>query len=122
MSFWKNQSQCKNCGREYMRKWRRENTARQKQIQRKSQLWKNYSLTQEEYEKMFRAQQGKCAICGRLGGGTSKEYPLDVEHCHLTGKIRGLVCSPCNLGLGHFDDDPARLRAAADFVEEKSIS
>lgn len=57
---------------------------------------------------------GKCEICGRY---TTKRQ---VDHCHRTGKIRGMLCRECNLGLGHFLDRPSVLRRAADYLESHS--
>ena len=72
---------------------------------------RKYGISRAEYEAIVEAQGGCCAICGVDG------LVLAVDHCHRTGVIRGLVCGGCNLGLGHFGDDPARLRAAAAYLE-----
>jgi hypothetical protein len=70
-----------------------------------------YGLTAIEYCAMLLRQHGLCAVC-------EKFRPLHVDHCHITGKVRGLVCVPCNTGMGHFQHDPVLLRAAADHIEE----
>lgn len=79
-----------------------------------------HKLTGEEYRRLFEAQDGRCALCGRdyfgWGGG---RRPLVVDHCHETGKVRGLLCGSCNTALGRFGDNPARLRQAADYLESK---
>lgn len=72
-------------------------------------LRKRYGITLEQYEAMFEAQRGRCAICQR-------DKKLHVDHCHATGKVRGLLCSQCNKGLGHFEDSLARLRAAEVYL------
>lgn len=76
---------------------------------------KQKGLTPEQYEAMLAAQGGGCAICGakepRRG---AKFFPLD--HDHETNAVRGLLCSNCNLGLGNFGDDPAKLMAAVDYL------
>ena len=64
----------------------------------------------EDYDALLARQGGVCAIC-------RKNHPLGVDHCHLFNEVRGLLCNKCNLGLGMFDDDPDRLRAAADYLE-----
>lgn len=72
---------------------------------------KRYGLTPDDYGRMRIEQQGLCAICCA---------PVDkpfVDHCHTTLKVRGLLCHLCNVGLGAFLDNPASLRAAADYVE-----
>lgn len=79
-----------------------------------------YGITEETYEALLSSQNGRCAICGvELGDkGT-----VDHDHACCPGYrscgqcIRGILCKPCNTGLGHFSDDPAHLRAAADFLE-----
>lgn len=77
-------------------------------------LRKVHGLTLEQRDAMMAAQNHSCAICSRhLDGGKHTH----VDHCHRTGKIRGLLCQKCDLSIGHFGDDPATLRAAADYVE-----
>lgn len=72
---------------------------------------KKFGLTETCYEAMLQ-EQGGCAVCG--GADTNKH--LAVDHCHTTGKVRGLLCSKCNQGLGLFKDNPALLTKAAQYV------
>lgn len=71
-----------------------------------------YQITQEEFEAMIEAQRGACGICGR----TDVER-FSVDHCHKTGKVRGLLCSPCNGALGSFKDDIGTLEAAIKYLK-----
>jgi hypothetical protein len=81
--------------------------------QRKKSLKRKYGLSLEGYAAMLARQSGVCAIC------REKEVnkPLVVDHDHNTRKLRDLLCDPCNLGLGRYNDDPALLRRGADYVE-----
>ena len=63
--------------------------------------------------KLLAEQNGVCAICG----GNRGPNALALDHDHTTGDVRGLLCRPCNLGLGHFADNPEWLRKAADFID-----
>jgi hypothetical protein len=72
-----------------------------------------YGITTAEYEQMLAAQGGVCAICKRKPSGRR----LGVDHCHLTKRIRRLLCSNCNVGLGFFCDDPDRMERAAEYLE-----
>lgn len=72
-------------------------------------------LSAEEYDTLLQRQKGVCAICGR-----KPEERLVVDHDHSSGKVRGLLCSPCNLGLGIFEDDPGRLVAGAEYLGKMS--
>lgn len=62
---------------------------------------------------MLEEQHSKCMICS---ANIVDEW--NTDHCHRTGNIRGLLCRWCNLGLGHFFDDPRLLRHAANYLEE----
>ena len=74
---------------------------------------RKYGLVQEDYDFMFYEQGGMCKLCGFK----AKFRNLSVDHDHKTLKVRGLLCSECNLGLGKFKDDPAVLREAARYLE-----
>jgi len=76
----------------------------------------NYGLTRQQYEAMVEAQGGVCALCKRSAREVDG-FILDVDHDHATGKVRALLCRLCNIGIGHFYDEPALLRAAADYLE-----
>jgi hypothetical protein len=71
-----------------------------------------YGITQEQMEAVLLEQGGLCALC-------HKRPPVDVDHDHETGDFRGLLCRACNLGIGMFGDDPAKLRAAIDYLERE---
>ena len=77
-----------------------------------SRLKRDYGITPEEYAAMFKRQKGRCAICRK-----KFRYRLGVDHCPGRHIIRGLLCLPCNLGLGNFRDRPALLRRAAKYLE-----
>jgi Recombination endonuclease VII len=64
--------------------------------------------------ELFERQNGTCAICGREEW--EKVKVLGVDHDHKTGRVRGLLCTDCNMGLGKFKDDPALLRKAIKYL------
>jgi hypothetical protein len=75
-------------------------------------LRSDYGLTQADYDFMVAAQGGLCAICER-----KPQQKLCVDHCHATRRLRFLLCTRCNVGLGSFDDDPRLLRRALAYAE-----
>lgn len=79
-----------------------------------------HGLTPDQYEAMLAAQNGGCAICGSTSPRRKDSKRMFVDHCHVTGRIRGLLCSPCNTMLGLATDSPVRLRAAAGYLERLS--
>lgn len=80
-------------------------------------LKKNYSLTLEQYESMVVAQGGVCAICHQFKAD-AKHPRLSVDHCHKTGKIRGLLCTWCNSIIGHSKDNPSTLISASEYLRK----
>ncbi len=85
---------------------------------RNYQLKKKYGITQHQYEIMLAGQIYGCAICGEdAGNGSGKKF--HVDHCHGTGKIRGLLCYTCNIGLGSFQDNPVKLTRAIEYLRER---
>lgn len=80
-----------------------------------------YGLTQEAFDAMFARQLGGCRICGCLLMRAGKRFlAAHIDHSHVTRKVRGLLCGHCNTAIGHMDENPARLRAAADYLERNS--
>lgn len=75
-------------------------------------LKQTYGLTATEFDQMREAQGGSCAICFQAFAKTPH-----VDHDHTTGTVRGLLCGPCNRGLGIYQDSPDRLRAAISYLE-----
>lgn len=79
-------------------------------------LKSRYGITPEKFEEMSLAQNNVCAICGQ-----SYYLTLHIDHCHTTGKIRGLLCNNCNRGLGHFKDNMELLKKAYKYLEGNQI-
>ncbi len=79
-----------------------------------------YGLTPEKFQEMSDAQGGACAICQEPETSHSPNgyvRRLSIDHCHKTGKVRGLLCAKCNSGLGSFRDIPDLMRVAIDYLE-----
>lgn len=141
-------SRCRDCEREYKRKWVKENPVRVKLASQKTyqtnrekvraanreyhkrigkehpewvSLWnrrnllkRNYGLTIEQYAAMCDKQGGLCAICKCPPG----QKGLCVDHCHITGKVRKLLCNQCNTGLHKMERDIDWIRKAEEYLKE----
>lgn len=85
---------------------------------------RKYGVSALQYQAMYDAQKGRCRLCDDWypSSAGSPGRALGVDHCHKTYVVRGLLCMRCNLGLGKFQDDPALLRKAADYLEGTSKS
>ena len=84
-----------------------------RRVQWRSKLKRLYGITVEDYNRMLAEQGGGCAMCGatdpNVGSRTYKKNVrtvFDVDHCHKTGKVRGLLCTRCNRLVGLANDDP----------------
>ena len=107
---------CRPCVRDYyVTKEKHARKARRPEL-RARELYKRYGLSVEAYATMVAGQKGMCAICSQ-----TSDKPLVVDHDHVTGKIRGLLCGRCNLGIGLFDDDPIRLWTAMSYVASPRV-
>ena len=91
------------------------NKAKQKAYIRNWTLENTYGITTEDYNDMFIEQAGQCAICGMHQQELKKR--LNVDHCHNTDRVRGLLCEGCNIALGRFKDNPDILRNAIKYLE-----
>jgi hypothetical protein len=94
---------------EKRRKWLSGN----KGYRREERLKQVYKLSLQDYEAMVAQQGGVCRICK-----TKPARPLFVDHCHASGRVRGLLCHPCNAALGFMRDDPVIAAAATDYLRE----
>lgn len=79
--------------------------------------FRRYGISPEQFVEMYVAQDGRCKICRRRRApfGNARDS-IAIDHCHATGKIRGLLCNDCNRGLGSFVDNPEFLRSAIGYL------
>jgi Recombination endonuclease VII len=113
-----NRNRCRECERRRFQtpktkaqQKRYQQSERGKLMGRRFRLKKFWGLTEDQFETMSALQNHRCAIC-------EKQAKLCVDHDHLTGKIRALLCANCNHILGKAYDDPAILRKAVNYLEE----
>jgi hypothetical protein len=81
-----------------------------------TELKRKYGITLDDYNRMLEEQQGNCALCHRPLN--LQERRPHVDHGHVTKVVRGILHPACNHGLGHFEDNPAICRLAADYLEK----
>lgn len=84
-----------------------------KAYRKKWALKTRYNLTLEQYNAMLMTQNGVCLICN---GNQSTRRALVVDHCHRSGKVRGLLCDPCNIGLANFRENKESLKNAITYL------
>ncbi len=119
---------CKKCNSDVAAEWNDANLDRVLD----NRLRRDFGITLDDYNVMLEAQNGLCAICGEppritLGResqrreerrqGRQRAPQLVVDHDHETGKIRGLLCVPCNRGIGFLKDDTVTVRSALKYLE-----
>jgi len=80
-------------------------------------LKRTYGITLAEYDTMLEQQGGCCKVCGTTDSGGKGRF--HVDHNHTTGKVRGLLCNGCNIGIGHLKDSPDVLLKAAAYLLEQ---
>lgn len=78
-------------------------------------LQKKYGITLKEYDQLFQQQNGMCAICG-TDKPSGRWNRFCVDHDHITGRVRALLCNGCNQGIGYLNDDPELLEKAAEYI------
>lgn len=121
-------TRCKICHEARYSTWKRAN---KQKVLGYNQTWYassgvrflRHGITQEQYDRILTKQKGLCAIC-ELPEPTiirGKQRPLQIDHDHETGRVRGLLCSACNTGIGKFSDSADRLDAAARYLRQRPI-
>lgn len=104
--------------RKYVADWKRRHPEYQKKrraADSRRQVLKKYGITEEDYAAMLARQGDVCAICGGTEPGGKR---LAVDHCHTSGRVRGLLCTPCNTALGKLGDTVEGLRRALTYLEQ----
>jgi hypothetical protein len=89
---------------------------------RNSRYQKLFGITLEDYVLMFAEQKGCCKLCGRSDTGRKYAKHLCVDHCHKTGRVRGLLCNRCNAGIGFLCDDHGLADKARAYLAENQES
>jgi len=76
---------------------------------------RKYGITQKQYDDMLMQQDNGCAICGKTEEPDGRR--LAIDHCHATGKVRGVLCNNCNNGLGAFGDNIEGMKKAIQYLQ-----
>jgi hypothetical protein len=106
-------SLCKPCSSKKSSEWNKKNPEKRRAASRRNKLKTQYGLTVEQFESMILSQNSRCLICDAA-------RKLVVDHCHKTGKIRGLLCNSCNRGIGYLQDNWVLLNKASNYVIKNS--
>ena len=112
---------CKTCKSEKQKERKARDPSIYRRVEWPSKLKNMYGITVDDYYEMLENQNGGCGICGTKVPSARKRKHVTqemffVDHCHSTGKVRGLLCGKCNRGLGYFEDAPERLEEAANYL------
>ena len=116
-------SQCKVCLVDKQKTRKQRDPSIYRRVEWPSKLKSVYGITVDDYYRMLEAQNKGCAICGtKIPSARKRKYAtvemFFIDHCHTTGKVRGLLCSTCNRGLGYFKDSPELLSNAIHYLKE----
>lgn len=122
--FYKTATKCQDCAKKAWKKAKAEqralkrkaNPERHSRLDFKSDLMKNYGITIEQYEEMHKAQSGQCDCCGKHESEFKRG--LHIDHDHVTGQVRGLLCTKCNPGIGYFDESVTKLEMAIAYLNK----
>ena len=79
-------------------------------------MFEVYGLTPEGFKILHEKQRGLCAICERPQTSNCRKQQLNIDHCHKTRKVRGLLCDKCNIAIGLLGDDVKLLRSAIRYL------
>lgn len=109
------QRECRHCCAARKSAWNK--TEAGKRSAAATKLRQRFGLTLEDYERMYEEQAGKCLTCD--SSESHRGHRLAVDHCHTTGKVRGLLCKSCNVALGNARENPNILRRLAEYAEER---
>jgi len=98
--------------KERARRWVLNNPAKVKD----SMLQRVHGINLQTYNELFKLQNGRCSICDKHQ--TELNRSLAVDHSHMTGKVRGLLCSKCNTGIGQFNESILVMTKAQEYLKK----
>ena len=104
--------------KEYDKQYRFKNKDKAKKYQKEYNLKTKYNLTPDQYNKMLSDQNNSCKVCNIKFNINIKMITPHVDHCHTTGKIRGLLCMNCNTSLGFLKEDTKIMQKLIEYVKE----
>jgi methylphosphotriester-DNA--protein-cysteine methyltransferase len=107
---------CRKCYNEVTNNWKKVNLEKIRPSRFNTALKRKYGISAKNYEEMRQSQNNSCAICKEPHTDLTKS--MAVDHCHSTGKIRGLLCTRCNLMLGQARDNKEILSKAIEYLEK----
>lgn len=113
-AWWRDQPGNREAERVNGAMWQRQRMQRLTPDERREIVIRRHGLTRADFDQMVADQGGGCAACG----GISTKRPLQIDHCHDTGQIRGILCGNCNSALGHARDDVARLESLIEYLRK----
>ncbi len=97
----------------YIRNYYKKHPEKFKVARFKMLMWRiGVKMTYQEFKELLKKQGGKCAICRKV----ERKRRISVDHCHETGRVRGLLCQLCNTSLGGFKDNPKLLKSAIKYL------
>jgi hypothetical protein len=102
----------------YQESWYNKKVSNRKASRKQNWKLTNVDMNEVTYNQLRESQDFKCAICNTHESDFSRNQQLVVDHCHSTGRIRGLLCYRCNLGLGNFQDSLDMLLKAVEYLKE----
>lgn len=111
---WGVRARCKLCIKAQCAEIYKENIRQKRFSNKRSHYRTSYGITLEDVDTLRKQQKGRCLICRRKEKDLN--HILRVDHCHETGRVRGLLCHNCNCGLGHLRDDPKLLERAIIYL------
>lgn len=113
-------------GKRYLREYAKAHREQNPDYHKERSLKRFHNMTLLEYRKLHVAQGGVCAICGKeefvINPRTGVPRELAVDHCHETGETRGLLCTNCNKGVGHFKDNIKIMEQAINYLLNNRVS
>lgn len=104
--------------KQYQKEYAKKHQERKKPAYHKSMLKLKYGMTVEEYNEILFKQDHCCALCSKHV--SELERRLAVDHCHGTGRIRGLLCMPCNTSLGQLGDNTESMYKIIDYLTQNT--